>query len=297
MTRLLFGAGPYGGVSTENSLAAITPNDVAAAHAAYWRPDNAVLVIAGDISAEAGFALAERTFGDWAPAQSTLPAPLPAAPPNARRAIVVDLPDSGQAAVSFGLVGPSRSAEDYFPSLVANSVLGGGFSSRLSSEIRIKRGLSYGAYSSFPARSAPAPIVAFAQTRNDAAAQVVGLMRDALRDLGAAPIPAAELDARKSALIGGFARDVETTSGLAGQLAQVAAFDLPLEALASYVADVSAVDAAATQAAARRHFDPTRANVVVVGDADIFFNDLRRAERQAERIAIDDVDFDKPALH
>jgi zinc protease len=77
----------------------------------------------------------------------------------------------------------------------------------------------------------------------------------------------------------------------------VAGFYLPLYALPSFVAFVSAVDAAPTNAAARRHFDPTRANVVVVGDADIFFNDLRRAERQAERIAIDDVDFDKPALH
>ena len=100
-------------------------------------------MIAGDVGAEQGRALAERFFGDWArPAAPLPPEPDAAQAAQAQRTIVVDLPDSGQAAVSLGLRGLARTDANYFPVLVANSVLGGGYSARLNNEIRIKRGLS-----------------------------------------------------------------------------------------------------------------------------------------------------------
>ena len=103
--------------------------------------------------------------------------PLPARPDAsacaaAPRTIVVDLPRNRPGGGRFGLRGVARTDADYFPTLVANNVLGGGYSARLNQEIRIKRGLSYGAGSSLAARMAPGPIIAAAQTRNDAAVQV-----------------------------------------------------------------------------------------------------------------------------
>jgi zinc protease len=212
------------------------------------------------------------------------------------RTIVVDLPETGQASVSMGLRGVARTDADYFPLLVANNVLGGGYSARLNYEIRIRRGLSYGARSTLQARMAPGPIIASAQTRNDAAVQVYQLMRAEIDRIGDTATPESELTARKAVLIGGFGRTVETTAGLAGQISTLALYGLPPERLNTYVADVSAVTPAQAQAAAARYFDPDRADVVVVGDAQVFYSGLRRVRPDAERIPASELNLDAESL-
>src|SRR5262249_3303562 len=97
-------------------------------------------------------------------------------------------------------------------------------------------------------------------------------------------------------LIGDFARDVETTSGLAGQLTQIAAFGLPLDKLQSYVGDVSAVTADQVRAAAARLFDPRNADLVVVGDGAVFFNALKKKRPALERIPVDKLNLDSATL-
>ncbi len=297
MTRAIYGGAPYGAVASPQSLAAIRREEVASFHGTHWRPDNSVLVIAGDLTPEEGFALADRHFGGW-PRGAGTPPPEPDAAGAAAesRAIVVNLPKSGQAAVSFGLRGVARADQDYFPALVASTVLGGGYSARLNLEIRIRRGLSYGAGCSLAARMAPGPLVAFAQTRNDAAAEVVKLMEIELERLRKEPVGPAELTARKAALIGDFGRDVETVAGLTGQLAQVALFGIPLDRLQRYVADVEAVTPDQVRAAADRLFDPKHTDLIVVGDANAFYDAIRRARPQAERIGIDQLNLDSPSL-
>ncbi|MDZ4761998.1 MAG: pitrilysin family protein [Alphaproteobacteria bacterium] len=300
MNRVLFGSGGYGSTPSPKSIAAITREEVTGFHTSQWRPENAVLVIAGDLTPEAGFELAEQSFGSWVrPADGPTPPPPPsllapaASPP---RSIVIDVPEIGQAAVLMGLVGPSRTDADYFPALVANDVLGGGYSARLNSEIRIKRGLSYGVRAQLPSRRLKAPIVASAQTRNDAVPQVVDLMSAELARLGSTAIPPAELEARKAVLIGAFGRDVETTGGLAGQLSALAQFGLPLDRLQTYASDISAVTPEMAGAAAKTHYDATRADLVVVGDAKVFMRTLATRRSAFERIAIDALNLDAEAL-
>ena len=298
MTRRLFGAGPYGKTPSPRSIAALTQSDAEKFQQQYWRPDNAVLVLAGDITPEAGFKLAQDAFGAWPKPASPLPppvaqgAPVPAQPP-----LIIDMPKIGQAAVLVGRVGPSRLAPDYFPTLLANNVLGGGYSARLNAEIRIRRGLSYGANSGLASRKLGGPIVASAQTRNDAVPQVVELMSTELKRLGSEPITDAELASRKAVLIGGFGRSVETTGGLASQLSSLAQFGLPLDNLQRYAGDISAVTPQQVTAAAREHFDPGDAAVVVVGDAAAFGAKLKAQYPHIERIAIDKLNLDSPTLH
>ncbi len=297
MTRAIFGETPYGAIASPRSIGAITRDDMGGYHRTYWRPDNAVLVITGDVSADEGFALAEQHFGNWARPQTALPArPDASAHAAGVRTIVVDLPQTGQAAVLMGLRGVARTDADYFPLLVANNVLGGGYSARLNTEIRIRRGLSYGAGSSLSARMAPGPIVASAQTRNDAAVQVYELMRAEIDRIGDAATPEAELTARKAVLIGSFGRSVETTSGLAGQISTLALYGLPPERLGTYVADITNVTPAQAQAAAARYFDPDAADVVIVGDAQHFYDALRRVRRNAERIPASELNLDEERL-
>jgi zinc protease len=297
MTRAIFGMTPYGAIASPASIGAISREDMANYHRTYWRPDNAVLVITGDVSAEDGFALAERYFGDWARPATAMPArPDASAYAAPVRTIVVDLPNTGQAAVLMGLRGVSRTDADYFPLLVANNVLGGGYSARLNNEIRIRRGLSYGAGSGLQARMAPGPIVASAQTRNDAAVQVYELMRAEIERIAREPAPVAELTARKAVLIGNFGRSIETTAGLAGQISTLALYGLPPERLGTYVADITAVTPEQAQAAARRYFDAARADVVVVGDAQHFYEMLRRARPAVERIPASELNLDTESL-
>ena len=297
IARVLFGAGPYGSVESPTSIAAIKRDDVAGFHAAQWRPDNAVLVISGDVSADDGFKLAEKFFGDWVkPATPLAAKPDVAQHAEGKRAVLIDLPKSGQAAVSFGMRGLARTDADYFPAVVANSILGGGYSARLNQEIRIKRGLSYGANSSLSQRLAPGPIVALAQTKNETAVQVVDLMDIELKRLGNTTTAAEELTARQANLIGSFGRDVETTSGLGSQLTQLAAFDIALDKLQSYVADVGAVTPDQVKALAARLYDPASASIVVVGDGAVFFKALKKKHPDLERIPVDKLNLDSATL-
>ena len=212
------------------------------------------------------------------------------------KAYPITIPKIGQAAVLMGRVGPSRTAADYFPTLVANDVLGGGYSARLNAEIRIKRGLSYGASSALPSRRYGSPIVAAAQTRNDAVPQVVELLGDEMTRLGASTIRAEELASRKAVLIGDFGRSVETVGGLAGQLSELAQFGLPLEKLLSYGQDVQAVTAEQASAAAKAHFDPGAASLVVVGDAKQFGKELKAKYPKLETLGIDQLNLDSATL-
>ena len=143
---------------------------------------------------------------------------------------------------------------------------------------------------------APAPIIASAQTRNDAAAQVYELMRAEIARIGASAAPESELTARKAVLIGSFARAVETTSGLAGQISTLALFGLPPERLGAYVADISGVTPEQARAAAARYFNADNADLVVVGDAQLFFDAVRSLRPNAERIPVGELNLDREAL-
>ncbi|MEO6364265.1 MAG: pitrilysin family protein [Caldimonas sp.] len=207
VARLVFGDGPYGRPTggTPQSLPRIARADLLALHARAYRPDNAVLILAGDITAEAGAALARKHFGAWrkrvGAAATSRVAALGAAAEGAEAAIV-DMAQSGQAAVVVALPLPPLTGREPAIAGVLNAVLGGGYSSRLSQEIRIERGLSYGASSGIEPRRGGALLRVTVQTKNASAAEVVRLVDAELDRLAAAPVDTAELEARKATLIG-----------------------------------------------------------------------------------------------
>jgi zinc protease len=175
-------------------------------------------------------------------------------------------------------------------------VLGGGYSARLNAEIRVKRGLSYGASSRLSANRTTGLFRASAQTKNESAAQVLGLIDEQMKSLAAAPPTAAELAARKSVLVGGFGRQLATTGGLADILGDFALYGVPLDEVTRYTAKVEAVSAAAVQGFAGKMFDPAGASVVVVGDAKSFAGPLKAARPDLEVIPASELDLDSPTL-
>ena len=295
---VVYGGTPLGHVAqgTPDSLARLKPADLMRLHSAWFRPDNAVLVLTGDINPEEGFALALAALGDWVrPA-----APLPAAPtitPKIRpRAVAIDLAGAGQASVNVAGPALARSDADYYPAMVATTVLGGGYSARLNQEIRIKRGLSYGASAGLSAARTSGSFRASAQTKNESAPQVLDLIRAEMTRLGAEPAGADELKARKSVLVGGYGRELETSSGLARILGNLALYGVPLNEMSRYTGKVEAVSADQVTAVARRLFDPATASVIIAGDAKAFAGALEGKVANLEVIAADKLDLDSPTL-
>ncbi|WP_010185098.1 M16 family metallopeptidase [Sphingomonas sp. PAMC 26605] len=297
--RAALGASDYGHplAGTPGSLKAITPADIRTAYAAAWKPRQSTLVLVGDVAPAQAKQLAETRFASWsvpgsAPTRSTTPPAYPAP-----RVIVVDMPGAGQAGVVVARPGIARSDARYYPASVANTVLGGGFSSRLNQEIRIKRGLAYGAGSSIQAGREPGTIAARTSTKNPSAPETVSIILAEMKRLGAEPVSAAELDTRKAVLVGNFGRATETTGGIAGTVGGYVVQGLPLSELGQYTQRVAAVDPAAVQAAAAKLLDPAAASVIVVGDAKLFLPELRKAYPNVEVITADALKLDTAALH
>jgi zinc protease len=295
---VVFAGTPLGHVSrgAAASLGRMTPADLAAIHRAGYRPDNAVLVLTGDITAEQGFALAQQAFGDWVRPTTPVPA-IPTITPHAQtRTLVIDLPGAGQASVNVAKVGIARSDPDYYTGIVANTVLGGGYSARLNEEIRIKRGLSYGASSSLAASRTTGLFRASAQTKNESAPQVVDLIVGEMKTLAATAPTAAELTARKSVLVGEFGRDLATTDGLADILGNLAVYGVPLDEITRYTANVEAVTPTQVQTFAGRVLDPAASDIIIAGDAKVFLPALKAKNPNVEVIPVDQLDLDSPTL-
>jgi zinc protease len=210
--------------------------------------------------------------------------------------IVIDMPGAGQAAVAVARGTIARRDPAFYRALVANAVLGGGYSARLNQEIRIRRGLSYGSGSSLDARNEPGPFTAVTQTRNDAAAEVLALTLAEMRRLGAEPIPAAELTARRASLTGDFGRNAETTAGVASLIASYVTRGIPPDEIARYIPSVIAVTPAQAQAAAGSLISPDGATMVIVGEASQFVERLRAAGRTVTVIPVAQLNLDRATL-
>jgi zinc protease len=296
--RAVFGDAPYGHVQsgTPESLKAITQGDIRTDYQATWRPDQAALILVGDVTPAAAKALAERNFGDWQGSSAAKPVAAGAAPYPAPRVIVVDMPGAGQAGVVIARPGIARSDPQFYPASVANTILGGGFSSRLNQEIRIKRGLAYGATSGLTARRLPGSISARTQTKNPTAAEAVSIMAAEMKRLGAEPVTASELETRKAVLIGNFGRSAETTDGIAGLLGSYVVENVPLDELKTYIGSVSAVEPGAVQSAAATLFDPSQASIIVVGDSKLFLDALKTDHPNVEVIPASALKLDNAGL-
>jgi zinc protease len=282
---------------TVASLRAITRANIQAAYRFTWQPQHSTLILSGDITPAQARAFARRHFGNWRRLRAAdgtvwrIMAPIPR-----NEIIVIDMPGAGQAAVAVARNALARSDPRFYRAIVANAVLGGGYSARLNQEIRIRRGLSYGAGSGVEARRHAGPFTAQVQTRNDAAAEVLGLVLAEMRRLGAEPISVAELAARRASLTGDFGRNTETTAGTAGLIAGFVMRGLEPDEIARYLPGVLAVTPAEAQGVAAELLAPEGATIVIVGEASQFVERLRRDHANVTVIPIAELNLDRAAL-
>ena len=291
--RALLGASPYAhpAQGTLASLPRIKRTDITALHARAFVPGNSLIVLAGNVTAAEGFALVEKVFGDWPAAKA--PAALTAkADAQKPRAILVDLPHAGQAAVYVGAQSSGKSDAAFTIAEVTNAVLGTGYSSRLNQEIRLKRGLSYGAASRLTSSRDFGVFAASCQTKNESAAEVVRLIQIELKRLATEPIDETYFASRKSVLTGNFSRELETNDGYLARVADLALHDLPLDSLSTRIERIQGVSAEEVRAFSEKHLAPDAMTVVVVGRAKDVATGLREVFPKLEIIPQNKLDLD-----
>jgi len=269
--QAVYGSHPYGYEMTEATLARIAVADLRALHERLVLPCRAKVSIVGALTREQADALVRQLLGRLPPGDAAACAPLPpvgeVAPLQAAQERRLPF-DSAQAHVLIGQPGYKRDDPDFFPLLVGNYTLGGGgFVSRLTQEVREKRGLSYSVYSYFaPGLHAGAFTIGL-QTRPDQAEQAVKVSRDVLAAYVAEGPTPEELKAAKDNLIGGFALRLDSNRKLLDNVANIAWYGLPLDYLDTWTKQVERVTAADVKAAFARKLQPDRMVTVVVGGA------------------------------
>ncbi|HXW06008.1 MAG TPA: pitrilysin family protein [Vicinamibacterales bacterium] len=278
--RLVFGRTHRYGTADgggEAEVRAMTPDDVRAFHAAYYRPEHATLLVVGDITASGIMPLLEQTFGAWKPpsAGGAKVTPLPAAAQlRERRLYIIDKPGAAQSQIRIGWVGVPRSTPDYPTLQVLNTILGGSFTSRLNTNLRETHGYAYGAFSVFEERISPGTFSARAGVQTDKTAEAV---REFFNEFGRIrePIPGDELDKAKNYVALGFPAEFETTGDFARKLEEQVVHDLPEGYFGEYMRAITTVTGPGVERAAAQHIQPERFAVVIVGDRKVIEQPVR----------------------
>ena len=267
--RAVFGDHPYGRDTSEETLARIGVADMQAWHARYLQPCRAKVSVVGAVTRAQADALVTQLLA-CLPARACEPLPPVAEVQPLQMAAELKIPfDSAQAHVFIGQPGFKRDDPDFFALTVGNYTLGGGgFVSRLTTEVREKRGLSYSVYSYFNPGLHAGSFTIGLQTRPDQAAQAVQVARDTLRRYVEQGPTEAELKAAKDNLIGGFALRIDNNRKLLDNVANIAAFGLPLDYLDTWTQQVADIKAADIKAAFARKLQPERMVTVIVGGRD-----------------------------
>lgn len=265
--KAVYSGHPYGQFPTESSLRAISVADMHAVHDRLLRACGAKVSIVGDIDRAHADQLASTLLSRLPAGPCTALPPVAEVPPLAHAEdIRLPFPHAAQAHIYIGQPGVPRSDPAYFALLVGNHILGGGgFTSRLTEQVREKRGLSYSIYSGFnPGLEAGAFTIGL-ETRPDQAKQAVDVARQVLEGFVADGPTAAELEAAQSNLIGGFPLRIDSDAKLIGNVANIAWNDLPLDYLDSWTSHVRAVTLQDIRAAFTRVLHPDRMVTVVIG--------------------------------
>ena len=257
----------YGRLPTVASVESLTRGELVAFHARYYTARGATVSIVGDLSRAEAEAIATRLTAGL-PEGEALPAGTNTTLP-ARQTIRVPHP-AAQAHIAVGQPGIRRGDPDFFPLLVGNYILGGGgFVSRLTSQVREQRGYAYSVYSYFAPQRDVGPFQIGLQTKGSQADDALRVVAATLDEFLAKGPTEAELQAAKDNLINGFALRLDSNRKMLEQVAAIGSFGLPLDYLDTWRDKVRAVSAQQIRDAFRRHVSPQHlVTVVVGGDGD-----------------------------
>lgn len=250
-----------------DSIKKLTSKDLAAFHSTYYRPNNAILTIVGDVTMKSIMPLIEKAFGDWQKADVPAVTIPPAPAQSAAKIFLIDRPGSVQTVLQLGTLGIERTSPDYFAVLLADRVLGGGPSGRLFMNLREDKGYTYGAYSGFGGSKFRGTWVSSAEVRTDVTEGAMKEFMYELNRLRDEAVSADELENAKRAIVGSFALSLEQPQALLQNIVTQKLYNLPDDYWDTYPQRVSAITVADVQRVAQKYIDKGHLQVVAVGDA------------------------------
>ena len=267
--KVLYGEQPYARSLTgdEKTVRGMSRDDLVGFYNAHYRPNNATLIVVGDVDTASVKAKLEKSFADWKKGDvnsSSIEPETMAAKPGI---YFVDKPGAAQSSVSIGQVGIERSNPDYYAVQVMNSILGGGGTARLFMNLREDKGYTYGAYSRFVARRGAGPFSASGEIQTVSTKEAIQEFMKELNGIrGAIPVTPAELEVNKQALIRRFPSGFETVGAISNQLSNLVVYGLPDSTFNDYISKVNAVTIDDVNRVANKYLDPSKMAIIVVGD-------------------------------
>lgn len=271
-------AHPYGRVTTEATVKAITRDDIVAFHQAYYKPGRAVITVVGDVDPVKVKAGIEKAFAAWAAGGERPTFDYPAPPAKKARAIyLVDKPKAAQSVFQLGHPGPDRYTPDYYALQVMNTLLGGLFQSRLNHNIREVKGYSYGVNSGFAYGRGPGQFQAgggIVTAKTDSA--LIEFMKELTGVQGAIPFTDDEIIQGKDALVQSLPRTFSSVNGVRGAISSIFVQGLPERFFQEYAANVNAVTRDDLVRVAKKYIDLDNLNIIIVGDRSVIEEPLRK---------------------
>src|SRR5437868_2701318 len=266
--RAIYGNHPAGlVVAPAESIKSTTSADLAKFHSTYYRPNNAMLTIVGDVTLKEIMPKLEKAFGDWQ--KGDVPeTKIPAAPEQgAVRIQLIDRPGSVQTVLQLGNLGIERTNQDYFAVLVMNQILGGGPAARLFMNLREDKSYTYGAYSQFGGSKFRGTVISSSEVRTEVTEGAMHEFMYELKRIRDEKVTPVELENAKRALVGSFALSLEQPNALLQNIVTQKLYNMPADYWDTYPQMVSAITADDVQRAAQKYVNLSNLQVIAVGDA------------------------------
>ncbi|MFD1215891.1 M16 family metallopeptidase [Microbulbifer celer] len=273
---LLYGADhaysiPFTGSGTEDSIASLTRDDLVNYHQTWLRPDNATLIVAGDITMPQLMEKLEKNFADWRAPQAAKPVKnlTEVALPEKSSVYLIDKPGAEQSIIIGGLLAPSEKIAEREALHMMNDILGGTFTARINMNLREDKHWAYGAYSFFTGAKGQQPLLVYAPVQTDKTSESLAELQKELRGyIGSAPAKASELQKLKDKRINELPGRFETIDAVAGALSSLVTYERPLDYMNGYADEVRNIDLQQVHELAKQTIKPDRFVWVIVGDKE-----------------------------
>jgi zinc protease len=283
--QLLYGHHPYGHtpIGSQQAIAGLTVDDVRGFHAQVLRPTASTLIAVGDCDHSELARIAAEAFAGWDERPVEFPnsadrGPSATADSTQRgvaRLNVVPRPGAPQSELRIGHVAAARNTPDYHALVIANSILGGQFVSRINLNLREDKGFTYGARTAFDFRRMPGPFALQVSVQTAATARAIEESIGEISAIrGPRPVTSEELSLAVATLTKGYARYFETAEQIARAVTQLALYDLPDDYFAEFVPRIERVTEFEATRVSAEYLDPTRLTTLIVGDLDVIGRDL-----------------------
>lgn len=266
LQKALYAGHPLGRIPTVDSVKRITRGDLVEFHRSYFRPNNIMLAVSGDFKKDELLARLEKLFGNWKPEGVTFPPVGEPAPPAKTETLFVRK-EVSQSVIRMGKLGIDKNNPDLYALRVMDYILGGGFTSRLTQEIRSNQGLAYNVDSSVDVgRLFIGTITAETETKAGSTIRAINLIREIITGMTAAPVTDQELSLAKEYMINSFIFGFTRPDVIVNQRLRLEFYGYPPGYLEKYRDNINRVTREDVLRVARKYLHPVRMTLVVVGD-------------------------------